>query len=171
MRQLPHKLPIHYHLTHASGQSIHLSSQPTTPDELRDAASSIISEEKDKQKRKLNLIIHNMAESNLDQPQSRKEQDIINIRDILSSQLEVQPHITNAIRLGRKRGPKPRPLRITVESDEEKVAILRNVRLSSTPEYLKCVFITPCRPYQGKERLTRLYTQSWLNVTNQQNSL
>ena len=64
--------------------------------------SSVINEEKEKQKRRLNLIVHNMAESSADEAQTRKEQDIANIRDILNSQLELQPHISNAIRLGRK---------------------------------------------------------------------
>ena len=130
----------------SSGPPIHHSSQPTTPDELRNAVSSVISEEKDKQKRRLNLIVHNMAESSSDQPQSRKEQDIACIRDILHSQLEVQPCISNAVRLGKRGGPKPRLLKITVESEEEKVAILRNVkrlRLPSTPDPLKRIFITP----------------------------
>ena len=129
-----------------SDPSIHHSSQPTTPDDLRNAVSSVISEEKDKGKRRLNLIVHNMTESSSDQPQSRKEQDIASIRDILHSQLEVQPRISNAIRLGKRGGPKPSLLKVTVESEEEKAAILRNVkrlRLSSTPDHLKRMFITP----------------------------
>ena len=84
-----------------------------------------------------------MAESSADQAQTYKEQDIVNIR---SSPLELQPHISNAIRLGRKGGPKPRLLKITVETEEEKAAILRNVkklRLPSTPEHLRRMFITP----------------------------
>ena len=124
----------------------HLSSQSSTPDELRNAVSAVINEEKEKQKRKLNLIVHNMDESSADHAQTRKEHDITMIRDILGSQLEVKSCISNAIRLGRKGGPKPRLLKITVESEEEKVAILRNVkklRLPSTPEHLKRMFITP----------------------------
>ena len=108
----------------SSGSSTHRSSQPTTPDELRNAISSVISEEKDKQQRRLDLIIHNMAEPSSDQPQSRKEQDIASIRVILHSQLEVQPRISNAIRLGKRGGPKPRLLKITVELEKEKAVIL-----------------------------------------------
>ena len=120
--------------------------QPPTPFEHRNAVSSVINEEKEKQKRRFNLIVHNVAEFSADQAQTRKEQDIVNIRDILGSQLELQPHISNTIRLERKGGPKPRFLKITVESEEEKAAILRNVkklRLPSTPEHLRRMFITP----------------------------
>jgi len=99
----------------SEGPSANSSSQPSTSDMLRNAVSSVIDEEKEKQKRKLNLIVHNMEESSADHPQSRKEHDITAIRDILGSQLEVQPRISNAIRLGRKGGPKPRLLKITVE--------------------------------------------------------
>ena len=106
----------------SSGPSIHRSSQSTTLDELRNAVSSVISEEKekDKQKRRLNLIMHYMTDTSSDQPQSHKEQDIASIRDILHSQFEAQPHISNAIILGKRGGPKPRLLKITVESKEEK---------------------------------------------------
>ena len=52
---------------------------------------------------------------------------IANIQDILASQLDVQAHISNAIKLGKKGGPKPRLLKIAVES-EEKATILRNVK-------------------------------------------
>ena len=78
----------------------------------------------------------NMIESNADQPQTRKEQDIANFQDILTSQLDVRA----------KGGPKPRLLKITVESDEEKTTILqtlKKLRAPSTPEQLRCIFITP----------------------------
>jgi len=38
--------------------------QPPSPDALRNAVSSVINEEKEKQKCRLNLIVHNMTESN-----------------------------------------------------------------------------------------------------------
>jgi len=86
-----------------------------------------------------------MAESSSNQPQSHEEQDIASIRDKLHSQLEVQPLISNPIRLGKRGGPKPRLFKIIVESEEEKATILQNVkrlRLSSTLHYLKHIFIT-----------------------------
>jgi len=51
---------------------------PRTQDALRNAISSVINEEKGKQKKRLNLIVQNMAESDADQPQTRKEKDITN---------------------------------------------------------------------------------------------
>ena len=132
--------------TNLEAVATHPTINPANPDALRNAVSSVINEEKDKQKRRLNLIVHNMTESNADQPQTRKEQDIANFQDILTSQLDVRAHISNAIRLGKKGGPKPRLLKVTVESDEEKAAILRNLkklRAPSTPEQLKRMFITP----------------------------
>jgi len=141
---------------------VNSSSQPATSDMLRNAVSSVINEEKEKQKRKLNLIFYNMEESSADHPQSRKEHDITAIQDILGSQLEVQPSISNAIRLGRKGGPKPRLLKITVESEDEKASILRNVkklRLSSTPEHLKCIFITPDLTQKEREVNKALHSE------------
>ena len=39
-----------------------------------------------------------------------QEQDIANFQDIITSQLNDQAHSSNAIRLGKKGGPKPRLL-------------------------------------------------------------
>ena len=132
--------------THSSTSSSSHSHPTPSPHALRDVVSSVINEEKDKQKRRLNLIVHNMAESSADQPLARKEQDIANLQDILTSHLQVRAHISSAIRLGKKGGPKPRLLKITVEYDGEKAAVLWNLtklRTSSTPEQLKGIFITP----------------------------
>jgi len=121
-------------------------SQPPTSDALRNAVSSVINEEKEKQKCKLNLIVHNMSEPSADEPHARKNQDIASLQDILSTHLNVHVHISNAIRLGKKGGPKPRLLKVTVESDEEKAAILRNtkkLRTPTIPEQLKRMYITP----------------------------
>ena len=38
---------------------------------------------------RLNLIVHDMAESDADQPQTMKEQDITNFQGILTFQLDV----------------------------------------------------------------------------------
>jgi len=54
----------------------HPNTNLAQPDVLRNAVSSVINKEKEKQKHRLNLIVHNMTESNADQLQARKEQDI-----------------------------------------------------------------------------------------------
>ena len=71
-------------------QPIPSTTWETSPDtcswsRCTEKCSIICHNEKEKQKHRLNLIVHNMAESNADQPQARKEQDIVNLQGILTS--------------------------------------------------------------------------------------
>ena len=107
--------------------------------------SSFISEEKDKSKRKLNLIVHNAPESSDEQGAIRKHHDTTYTTDVLQKYLGIGTKIEKAFRLGR-RGEKPRLLKITVASEHDKVAILRNctkLRNIENPENVRQLYITP----------------------------
>ena len=52
---------------------------PTTNDQITTIVSSYINEEKEKAKRKLNLIIHNVGESTSEDSLESKKEDIDNI--------------------------------------------------------------------------------------------
>ena len=65
--------------------------------------ASIVSEEKKKEKRKLNLIIHNYPEPTLADSQARKKEDSENISILLNKYVNVPATITNAIRTYWKR--------------------------------------------------------------------
>jgi len=116
--------------------------------------ASIVSEEKERDKRKMNLIIHNYPEPTSSEPQVRKKEDIENISTLLNKFINVPATITNAIRLGKpKEGP--RLTKITVSTIEEKSSILhnrRNLRNKSHPSHVQKVFITPdLTPSQQKK--------------------
>ena len=107
--------------------------------------ASALSEEKDKEKRKLNVILHNVAEPTADNSQSRKREDIDHVSSIFHKPLGVSVQITNAVRLG-KRGDKPRFLKVSVDSERSKASILHNctrLRGKDVPVSLSKVFITP----------------------------
>lgn len=119
--------------------------EPLTVQDVSQAVSSCMSEEKEKQKRKLNLIVHNLPESTLDEGQQRKSDDICKTTDIFKEVLQVNSKVTNAVRIGKK-GDKMRLLKITVETEKDKANILRNaikLRSDSLPEYRRKIFITP----------------------------
>ena len=106
------------------------ATQPTS-DELSNAVKSVINKEKERNERKLNLIMHNIAESEAEAPDFHKQEDTKQVTDIFSKQLNVQVSISNIVRLGKKGGgPKPRLLRVTVNSESEKAAILQNTKNS-----------------------------------------
>ena len=104
------------------------TTQPTS-DELSNAVKSVINEEKGRNRRKLNLIKHNIPESEAEAPEIRKEEDTKQITDVFRKQLKVEANISSIVRLGKKGGgPKPRLLRVTVNSESEKAAILQNTK-------------------------------------------
>ena len=108
---------------------IDTASAATVPREtsknLSSFVSTFINEEKEKSKRKLNLIIHNVVESTKEDGAARKREDISCISDILQQFLGITVKIEKAFCLGQRK-EKPRLLKITVNSEEEKALILRN---------------------------------------------
>jgi len=78
-----------------------------------------INEERDREKRQLNWIVHNLAESISDCDEIRKSEDIKRSIDIFNDYLKEKATVTKAIRLGKK-GDKPRLLKVTVDSVETK---------------------------------------------------
>ena len=111
---------------------------------------SILSEEKQKEKCKLNLIIHEPSLL------ARKKEGIENINKLLNEYVEVSAMIINSIRIGDG----PRLNKVTGLSVQEKFFILRNRRNShdkSYPMHVNKVFITPdLTPYTAKELRTDL---------------
>lgn len=128
---------------------------------ISSAVASVISEEKDKDKRKLNLILHNVVEPTADDGQTRKKEDIDHVSDIFHKSLGVPVQITNAIRLG-KRGDKPRLLKVSVDSLKSKASILRNctkLRGKDVPGRWSKVFITPDMTPKEREQNKSLRNQ------------
>ena len=119
-----------------------------TVKDISQAVSSCMFEEKEKQRRRLNLIVHNLAESSSTEGQQRKLDDISKVTSILTNTLQVPAKVINAVRLGKKVDTidKARLLKITVETEKEKASILRNafkLRNKELPEHLRKIFITP----------------------------
>ena len=65
-------------------------------------ASSILAEQKEKERRQLNIIVHNMAESEDEDPSARKTGDITEATSLFKEYLGVEPTVTNAVRIGKK---------------------------------------------------------------------
>ena len=95
-------------------------------DHIKIIVSSYLIEEKEKSKRQLNIIVHNLKESSSEDGATRKKDDVSKVNELLQNHMEVNPTKSNAIRLG-KRGKRPRLLRITVSTEAEKANVLRNM--------------------------------------------
>jgi len=66
--------------------------------------TSFLDKEKERSKRRLNVIIHNVEESSADNGKVRKEQDINTVMSIFNKYMDSKPSIVNALRIGKK-GP------------------------------------------------------------------
>ena len=110
---------------------IHLSEQespdqsPLSVESIASMTASILSEDKEKEKRKLNLIIYNVSESTHTEAQDRKQDDIQRVTSLLAEYVGVTATVSNAICLGKKseNSEKSRLIKITVSSSEEKSAV------------------------------------------------
>lgn len=117
-------------------------------DSTSEVLTSFINEEKERCKRCLNLIVHNVLESSADNGPERKSDDINTVTSIFEKYLGVKAKIINANRIGRKKDSQSRPrlTKVSVESEREKAMILRNctkLRAKDNPEDIRNVYITP----------------------------
>ena len=119
-----------------------------------DAVKSFIAEEKEKTRRRLNLIMHHVPESTASEGLARKQDDINQVSSVLDKYIGITPNIQKAFRVGSK-GDTPRLLKIMIPTEHDKAFILRNsfkLRSDDNPEEIKKIFITPdLTPKEQKE--------------------
>ena len=138
---------------------------------ITSTVTSLLAEEKEKDRRRLNLIVHQLAEPTETDPQQRKECDIKETSDIIQKYLGVSVSVTNAIRLGNK-GAKPRLLKISVGSKQQKASILKNctkLRNKEYPSNIQKIYITP--DLTPKEQQANKALRSRLDEMNKPNKL
>jgi len=75
----------------------HLSNTLNSTSEV---LASFINEEKERGRRKLNVIVHNVAESSAESGAGRKSHDISNVTSIFDKYVEVKVRVANANRIG-----------------------------------------------------------------------
>jgi len=64
--------------------------------------AGVVDEQREQEKRKLNLIFHNVRESTKEDGPSRKTDDIATITTMLQNRVGIKATVTNAFRLGKK---------------------------------------------------------------------
>ena len=88
----------------------------TLPDHsIQDMVATLLNEEKEKEKRRLNIIVHNVPESSSEKSLTRKNEDTEFVSKLCESQFNAKVSIVKAYRLGKK-GAKPRLLKISLSS-------------------------------------------------------
>ena len=78
------------------------SNMTTNSDTSSEVITVFLNEEKERSKRRINVIIHNVEESSAENGTARKEQDIQKVKSIFDEYMGIKPNIANALRIGKK---------------------------------------------------------------------
>ena len=122
------------------------STSPLATNSVSSITVSVVDEQRDREKRKLNLIFHNVVESTKPDGSARKNDDINFVKDLLHDYIGIDPTISNAIRIGKKSDDKTRLLKVSVSCTQEKSSILSKcykLRNSDNPSSIQKIFATP----------------------------
>jgi len=142
--------------------SVHVASPTSISEEsVVHLALSLVVEQREKEKRQLNVILHNLPESTAHEGVKRKEDDSEKCISIFQDSLVSSVAITKAIRLRRK-ADKPRLLKLTLSSAQEESLILKNklkLRSSDNPKYICKLFVTPDLTPDEQKRYKELRLQ------------
>ena len=155
--------------TEPSEQVIH--SKEVTVESIASMTAAIISEEKEREKRKLNLIVHNLPESTSAEASIRKNEDTQNVTSLINKYIGVNAHISNVTRIGKQTG-RPRLTKVTLSTREEKFKILHNrlnLRKKEHPTHVTKVFITP--DLTPQEQIRNKQLRARLSELNKQDKL
>ena len=129
----------------------HKSSLENVKKEVLDEA---VKEIQMRNERNLNLVFFNVEESNRDDANEVKQDDINKINDILA-QVEVNTTLTNPTRLGKKEGS-PRPLRVKATTESEVNKILGASRRLREIESFRNIYINKDRTPLEREEWRKL---------------
>jgi len=94
-------------------------------DSVARIAASLVTEQKEKERRQMNIIVHNLEESNASDGPARKQDDIKKCVSMFQNYLGLSVSITNAFRLGQ-RSDKSRLLKVSLSSIKDRASILKN---------------------------------------------
>ncbi len=113
-----------------------------------------ITDSREREERKLNLIITNIREPEGSCVEVKRQRDMEEANRLIEEITEEKINISDPVRLGRVNiGTRSRLLRITVESEESKFKILRNAaKLNRQKDPSRRVYINP--DYSVRERET-----------------
>ena len=104
----------------------------------------------EKEKRKLNVVVHNLPEPTSELYAERVEADKEKFREVICGAMHLNVRVTKAYRVGKPGQEKPRLLIVGLENTEVKSDILKLApQLRSTDLWKKCLPFT--RPYLERE--------------------
>ena len=89
-----------------------INRKQVTVESIASMTAAIVSEQKEREKQKLNLIVHNFPESTSTEASIWKNKDTQNATSLINKYVGVDAHISNATRVGKQIGG-PRLMKVT----------------------------------------------------------
>ena len=116
----------------------HEPSGKTGEEDKREIVKDSVGELRDRERRKTNLLLFNVEESGAEEIQDRKQHDLQKVDSVLEElKLQGEVGVENSVRLARSKLPqhadKPRPLRVTLGSQEERTEVLKKATQCRRP--------------------------------------
>ena len=97
----------------------------------------------DKERRKLNVVVHNLEESQPSETESREKQDLLKFQAFIKDALNLNLRAVKSFRAGKTQEERPKLLVVILEDIATKIELLRmSSQLRSIPEW-RHVFINP----------------------------
>ena len=110
----------------------------------------------DKEKRKSNLVVHNLAESSGESYAEIVEQDVKKFVEMIKDALSLHVRVVRAFRVGKKSQTKPRLLIVCTDNAEVKTDVLKMApQLRQNAEYSN-IYITPDLTWREREEGRKL---------------
>ena len=107
------------------------------------AIAGVLDDYLEKEKKKLNVVLHNVPEPPAETYAERVEQDKAKFKEIIRDGMHLNVNATKAYRVGKPNHDKPRLLIVGMENAEVKIDVLKMApQLRATDEW-RNVFITP----------------------------
>ena len=101
----------------------------STVEIVMERMSDHLKEIEERNNRRKNLVIYNIPESESQNPQDRKTDDLVKCCDIFEASLKVTEYeIENTVRLGKKESNRKRPLLVKMMRESDKINILKNAK-------------------------------------------
>lgn len=102
--------------------------------------------------RSKNLMVFGLPESENEDAASTKSK----VSDVLS-RLESTPVVSSTTRVGKKSGNRPRPIKVTLESREDLILLLKKAKLLRQDETYRQVYLSPDLTKVEREENNRVY--------------
>lgn len=129
-----------------------------TSEDIQKCFEKFQTEKDEQEKRKCNIVVSNMPESEASTGEERKREDITKLVDVIKDELRLNIRVENAFRAGKKQENRPRILIVTLSSEASKWDVLKTAKLlrESEDEVVRNIYINKDLSVQEREQQKKL---------------